>query len=844
MPPKSNLDGKKSLRKQLESKKWKRLSRKINIVRYWNIKWGFTYRKNLKLLYQTTIFRILQKVRKRFGIKSKRKFKTAVIMRKRKPEVKNLRRLELFFKKMFILCYERHFRQQIVKLKSFKLINLIFSLLKVKQLLSVRKMKNKNKTYINISFIFVFHLMKMGGFSGKKTFRKFKQKQYNYFFNRFFSPHFRKKTKTFSLKIKNPLLLLYYKFLYQIFRLSHIFTVTNIKEKKLNIILNKLKRFSFLTQLFTIKRKNKLKNKLSVLGNVKLYKKKHVKITQKSNKLILFSSAVSRHIKKVKQKVLKRKILFKSKYLLTRTTPNTFRSILANWDTILNGIVKIEKSTRFKRNVIHSLYKYSSLVQFHKTINFMFPFRFFPKNMLKTIWLKQTFIAFTNYRRRKGNSLLTNIMLIRPVLREIKNLSTIFLKFFIKNPFCESNKKIPLNVHKVFLNSLKHYFIPLRSFGENKIPYPTYSTSSKRLSFTKDSLNPIKIMFSSYRQKKRTLQINILTSRNENLFSSWPGLAIKKISSIVGIHQAHKYTFLLHMKPKKAKKNVMAKSLAIRHASNFLYKYFKRKGGSFEIVVRTTTPVTSKIEDSYTRLLLSFLYKGFEKSRKKQFLFKKKQRIFSTSKKLQHLYQSRYYKDNLKISNGMYKKNLLKKKFKKVDQLLKNSKLKTELKLLKSKYNSLRSVKSEKNKVNFVKRKKYFLKYFFIFTKYLSITRKLIVLLLSRVLLYRQSEKIRNIQKAFNILQKFTSIFKSFLKSIFFAFFVRKMYNKRRKIRYLIMKSKIHKKMGRKVLFHTLIKRLRYGYFKLAKKVYLTEYNIYNQISHGFPTKKKKNRRL
>jgi hypothetical protein len=166
--------------------------------------------------------------------------------------------------------------------------------------------------------------------------------------------------------------------------------------------------------------------------------------------------------------------------------PKPFRPLLNNLQILLNQIAHLKKSAKFKRNIVHTICKYTSLLEFQQMVTLISPFKFLSKNMLYSIWLNESYFFFKKYRRKQVRPLLTSTTLIRPILRKLKNLGMPFLGFFIKNPVLRTNEVLPMNLHKLFLNSIKNYFIPIKTFTGQHIPFSASVT--KRMPFLLESL--------------------------------------------------------------------------------------------------------------------------------------------------------------------------------------------------------------------------------------------------------------------------------------------------------------------------------------------------------------------
>jgi hypothetical protein len=624
--------------------------RKTNLLQFWNRFFGYTQKVHRELYFQIILYRIFQKKYNFFAFKTKRVKKLFSLMRKQKKRemIKTRTQISYLYKPI------RHKKLNDLKFNLVRFISWIFYLhrgsnfsldvksLKQKKLFFFKpKFQNFLFKFASISKFFMFFkkwktwvlsarnvkvkqvypwsfftLLLTGNISPRIVLleKKFNLER-NYL--RVSRVLFKFRDKRKAVQFRNPFLSFCFRLLCFALRFSKITKnslfysyryLWNTTGKEEN------KRIRFFKHLFFLVKRLNLR-----LNYMEDKRKDHVK----SSKRMLIARFFGKNSVlplQITSQVRRHTVLRKRRYCLmvlkrciaARKQP--FRPLLKNLHVILNQIAHLEKSAKFKRNIVHTICKYTSFLEFQQMVTLISPFKFFSKNMLYTVWLNESYFFFRKYRRKQGRPLLTSTTLIRPILRKLKNLGMSFLAFFIKNPVLQTNKILPMNLHKLFLNSIKNYFIPLKTFTGQHIPFSASVT--KRVPFVLESLQPIKIVFSPYKQRKRSLQVNILNSKNQNLFSSWPGLVIRKISSIVGVHQAHKYTFLLNMKPKKAKRNFMAKSLTIRHASNYLYKYLRRSGGSFEVIVRTTTAITPRMEDSYVKLLMGFIYGGFDKRKK------------------------------------------------------------------------------------------------------------------------------------------------------------------------------------------------------------------------------------
>jgi hypothetical protein len=136
-------------------------------------------------------------------------------------------------------------------------------------------------------------------------------------------------------------------------------------------------------------------------------------------------------------------------------------------------------------------------------------------------------------------------------------------------------------------------------------------------------------------------------------------------------------------------------------------------------------------------------------------------------------------------------------------------------------------------------KKAYHFKYLLIFFKYILLTRKFMVLLLRKLFTISTKQHFLVLSNSFLLLNNYISIFRFFIKSIFFSFFLPAfLKGKKKNIRIFFSKQKSFRP------FYSLLHRLRHGYFRTIKKVYFTQYTVYTKTTHGYPTKKRKNRRL
>ena len=196
----------------------------------------------------------------------------------------------------------------------------------------------------------------------------------------------------------------------------------------------------------------------------------------------------------------------------------------------------------------------------------------------------------------------------------------IWKKINNKNALLTMQKLFPLNLHKTFLNFIKDVG-NIRNIQKYPKIFKAWTTRFLGVNYPN-----YKIIIRPYRQLRGSVQLNVLTENNNNLFSSWPGLVFKKPEIIVGEHQEHKYIYLRFLKRKTAKLDYNAKLLAARHVSNFLYTLLKKRPGTIEVIMRR--PVDSMSKTLIDAVVPQYFWKNkhYQKFQKKIIRFEKKRK--------------------------------------------------------------------------------------------------------------------------------------------------------------------------------------------------------------------------
>jgi hypothetical protein len=399
--------------------------------------------------------------------------------------------------------------------------------------------------------------------------------------------------------------------------------------------------------------------------------------------------------------------------------------------------------------------------------------RLFTVNKTKSFQLfRQIFALFFKKTQRKKK--------IKYKYSQKLEFLNIFLLNFLTTP---TSKPIPMNLHKVFLFSIQQFFSGFTA----KYLVPSYY--NKRLHFIQnyDFAKPIRIVFSRYKERRRSFQVNILNHTNENIFTSWPGFVIKRISQIIGYQQSHKYTFLRFMKPKSAKRNFMARILVMRHLTNFIFTNFKKTGGVFEIVLKLNVKLFEN--RPILRLLENLINTGdptIELQRQQDY------------------YKRRSYWDS--------KQQSLKKK---------------------------KTRSYPKNTVFFLKKKRYntrplHLRHIRIFGKYLIFIRKMLILLL--FLFIKKPYNFSNILLCFKKLNNFQTICRFYIKILLSSTFLRTTQ--------IQQKQRALKKMTTFRPFRFFKRQLRRGFYATNRKYIVSKISIFRAVRYGKPLKKTRQRRL